>query len=180
MWRHLKWKRRVRKHSPPDAVKEPHLLSTYIVQEFVEMDEVKSFDSLDAYLLNRIEEWEQENPRPDCPDNLPHRADPPKPIMVLAHHAEGYIAAYPTSPGSLQIKSHIQKSNKHTTLTFTREELDNLIEQLLTFQCDMDAHYDWNQSEAAQALHKWKTHRGMRLSEWKREYKKQSAEEGSE
>lgn len=139
-------------------------------------DETQSFESLDSYLLYRIREWEQENPRPQCHEDYQKSVDPPQPIMVLAHHAEGYIAAYPNSPGSLQIKSHVQKNNKTISLTFCAEELENLIEQLLIFQCDMDAHRDWNQREDAQALHKWKTERGMRISEWKREFR--NAEEG--
>lgn len=139
--------------------------------------EVKSFDSLDSYLLYRIQQWEQENPRPDCPQDLSQAVNAPEAFMVLARNTEGYISGYPTSPGSLQIKCHAQKKDKSIFLAFSREELNNLIEALLIFQCDMDAYYDWNQSTAAQELHRWKTQRGMRLGEWKREYQ-ELAEEG--
>lgn len=132
--------------------------------------EVKSFDSLDSYLLYRIQQWEQENPRPDCPQALEQSASTPEAFMVLAHNAQGYVSGYPTSPGTLQIKCHVQKKDKSLFLAFSRDELETLIEALLIFQSDMDAYYEWNQSAAAQELHRWKTQRGMRLSEWKREY----------
>lgn len=141
------------------------------------MDEVKYLDSLDSYLLHRIREWEEANPRPNPPEHLQKSVAAPQKFLVPAHNAEGYVSGHTTGSLILQIKSHVQKNNKTASLAFTYEDLCNLIEALLTLQCDMQAYHEWVTNNEAQALHHWKTQRGQMISEWKHEYQ-ELAEEG--
>lgn len=139
--------------------------------------EVKSFDSLDAFLFYKVQQWEADHPRPDAPDHLQKSPTEPKSFILVSDKELGYIGASPRSGHHIEIKAHVLKNSKTVSLMLTSSQLEDLIEQLLTLQCDMNAFHEWTTHNDAQALHQWKTRRGQLIGDWKREFQQETETE---
>lgn len=138
----------------------------------------REVQSLDSYLLERLIQWEEENPRPGG-----HAPEPPPPtlperVFQIASNNSGYVAIEQTSHQVIQMTTHKVESGTTIKLTLSGGELHRLLELLLELQSNIHAYHEWQNSPDLLPLHKWKTQRGMRISEWKREYQELAEGEG--
>lgn len=121
------------------------------------MNEVNVFDSIDQYIEYALQQWEQDNPRPDY--DLPGQPPKPEPELIPLQ-GNGFIVIEPTTDGS-----HYQLTIKHQGKTIETNlnhvTIGDLIETLLSIQADSRDLHHWHskykpmQREHNQKLDQW-------------------------